>query len=92
MIIQRANNLRQGLLTDDENSAFPADIAKSGAPVAPPGPPGSGGGNVINAGGGGNGGVSSGTSGEGAGVTPFSAKDIRNINIMINKGLYNIMG
>ena len=92
MIIQRANNLRQGLLTDDENSAFPADIAKSGAPVAPPGPPGSGG-NVINAGGGGgNGGVSSGTSGSGEGVTPFSAKDIRNYNIMVNKGLYNIMG
>ena len=93
MIIQRANNLRQGLLTDDENSAFPADIAKSGAPVAPPGPPGGGGGtNIIGGPGGGSGGTSSGTSGEGAGVTPFSAKDIRNYNIMVNKGLYNIMG
>ena len=93
MVIGRAKNLEKGFLTDDVLSANPAAIKKSGAPVAVPGPPGGGGGtNIIGGPGGGSGGVTSGTSGEGQGVTPFSAKDIRNYNIMVNKGLYNIMG
>ena len=69
-------------------------FAGGGSVPNPPGPRRKGGTTVLarSGGGGGAGGLASGTSGEGAGVTPFSAKDIRNINIMINKGLYNIMG
>ena len=93
MVIGRAKNLEKGFLTDDVLSANPAAIKKSGAPVAVPGPPGSGGTTIMGSGDGpGGGGVTSGTSGEGQGVTPFSAKDIRNYNILVNKGLYNIMG